>query len=171
MSRRGPTPRSSGGQRVNPTVIKALLLQTKGWQHTVLIPICLELRRRSGERLPSRSGGMDVMKDNLCWLADGKGIAGSVLRAAQVSRTLSIGASPALISPFAWQPRCRLALRTSRIKCGSIMPGRDADFCRVRPRAHPSSRRMLAARASATPLPVTIQKTAGPNLLRTRRME
>ena len=30
------------------------------------------------------SGGMDViMKDNLCWLADGKSIAGSVLTLAQ----------------------------------------------------------------------------------------
>ena len=69
------------GKHVNPAAIKALL-QAKGWQHTVLITDCLGCGGMPEGSYTS--GGMDViMKDNLCWLADGKSIAGSVLTLAQ----------------------------------------------------------------------------------------
>lgn len=75
------------------------------------------------------SGGMDViMKDNLCWLADGKSIAGSVLTLAQgVKNIVDWGIASADI---AIRMATEVPARSAHIedKCGSIMPGRDADF-------------------------------------------
>ena len=114
------------GKRVNPAAIKALL-QAKGWQHTVLITDCLGCGGMPEGSYTS--GGMDViMKDNLCWLADGKSIAGSVLTLAQgVKNIVDWGIASADI---AIRMATEVPARSAHIedKCGSIMPGRDADF-------------------------------------------
>lgn len=114
------------GKHVNPGAIKALL-QAKGWQHTVLITDCLGCGGMPEGSYTS--GGMDViMKDNLCWLADGKSIAGSVLTLAQgVKNIVDWGIASADI---AIRMATEVPARSVRIedKCGSIMPGRDADF-------------------------------------------
>lgn len=114
------------GKHVNPAAIKALL-QAKGWQHTVLITDCLGCGGMPEGSYTS--GGMDViMKDNLCWLADGKSIAGSVLTLAQgVKNIVDWGIASADI---AIRMATEVPARSARIedKCGSIMPGRDADF-------------------------------------------
>ena len=72
---------------------------------------------------------MDViMKDNLCWLADGKSIAGSVLTLAQgVKNIVDWGIASADI---AIRMATEVPARSAHIedKCGSIMPGRDADL-------------------------------------------
>lgn len=114
------------GKHVNPAAIKALL-QAKGWQHTVLITDCLGCGGMPEGSYTS--GGMDViMKDNLCWLADGKSIAGSVLTLAQgVKNIVDWGIASVDI---AIRMATEVPARSARIedKCGSIMPGRDADF-------------------------------------------
>lgn len=114
------------GKHVNPDAIKALL-QAKGWQHTVLITDCLGCGGMPEGSYTS--GGMDViMKDNLCWLADGKSIAGSVLTLAQgVKNIVDWGIASADI---AIRMATEVPARSAHIedKCGSIMPGRDADF-------------------------------------------
>ncbi len=114
------------GKHINPAAIKALL-QAKGWQHTVLITDCLGCGGMPEGSYTS--GGMDViMKDNLCWLADGKSIAGSVLTLAQgVKNIVDWGIASADI---AIRMATEVPARSARIedKCGSIMPGRDADF-------------------------------------------
>ena len=114
------------GKHVNPAAIKALL-QAKGWQHTVLITDCLGCGGMPAGSYTS--GGKDViMKDNLCWLADGKSIAGSVLTLAQgVKNIVDWGIASADI---AIRMATEVPARSAHIedKCGSIMPGRDADF-------------------------------------------
>lgn len=114
------------GKHVNPAAIKALL-QAKGWQHTVLITDCLGCGGMPEGSYTS--GGMDViMKDNLCWLADGKSIAGSVLTLAQgVKNIVDWGIASADI---AIRMATEVPARSAHIEdmCGSIMPGRDADF-------------------------------------------
>ncbi len=114
------------GKHVNPAAIKALL-QAKGWQHTVLITDCLGCGGMPEGSYTS--GGMDViMKDNLCWLADGKSIAGSVLTLAQgVKNIVDWGIASADI---AIRMATEVPARSAHIedKCGRIMPGRDADF-------------------------------------------
>ena len=114
------------GKHVNPAAIKALL-QAKGWQHTVLITDCLGCGGMPEGKYTS--GGMDVvMKDNLCWLADGSAIAGSVLTLAQgVKNMVDWGLASADI---AIRMATEVPARSARVedKCGSIMPGRDADF-------------------------------------------
>ena len=114
------------GKHVNPAAIKALL-QAKGWQHTVLITDCLGCGGMPEGSYTS--GGMDViMKDNLCWLADGKSIAGSVLTLAQgVKNIVDWGLASADI---AIRMATEVPARSAHVedKCGSIMPGRDADF-------------------------------------------
>ena len=113
------------GKHVNPAAIKALLqakLAAHGAHHR--LP---GLRRHA--RGSYTSGGMDViMKDNLCWLADGKSIAGSVLTLAQgVKNIVDWGIASADI---AIRMATEVPARSAHIedKCGSIMPGRDADF-------------------------------------------
>ena len=119
------------GKHVNPAAIKALLA-AKGWQHTVLITDCLGCGGMpEGNYM---SGGLPVvMKDNLCWLADGKSIAGSVLTlAAGVKNIVDWGIASADI---AIRMATEVPARSARIddKCGSIKPGRDADFCVFEP--------------------------------------
>lgn len=114
------------GKHVNPAAIKALL-QAKGWQPHGTHHRLPGLRRHAEGSYTS--GGMDViMKDNLCWLADGKSIAGSVLTLAQgVKNIVDWGIASADI---AIRMATEVPARSAHIedKCGSIMPGRDADF-------------------------------------------
>ncbi|MFR7669998.1 MAG: hypothetical protein ACLU0O_04005 [Collinsella sp.] len=116
------------------------------------------------------SGGMDViMKDNLCWLADGKSIAGSVLTLAQgVKNIVDWGIASADIA-IRMATEVPARSRTSRVSA--------AASCRVATptlscstMSLPSSRRMLAARASATPLPSNDRKRRRAESARTRRM-
>lgn len=114
------------GKHVNPAAIKALL-QAKGWQHTVLITDCLGCGGMPEGSYTS--GGMDViMKDNLCWLADGKSIAGSVLTLAQGVKNIVDWCIAS--ADIAIRMATEVPARSAHIedKCGSIMPGRDADF-------------------------------------------
>ena len=113
------------GKHVNPAAIKALL-QAKAGSTRCSSPTAWLRRHARGSYT---SGGMDViMKDNLCWLADGKSIAGSVLTLAQgVKNIVDWGIASADI---AIRMATEVPARSAHIedKCGSIMPGRDADF-------------------------------------------
>lgn len=114
------------GKHVNPGAMKALV-RAKGWQHTVLITDCLGCGG-----LPDgayTSGGLDVvLEDGLCWLADKSAIAGSVLTLAQgVKNVVDWGIASA---DEAIRMATEIPARSCGIEgaCGSIMPGRDADF-------------------------------------------
>lgn len=114
------------GKHVTPAAIRALV-QAKGWQHTVLITDCLGCGGMpEGNYM---SGGLPVvMKDGLCWLADGKSIAGSVLTLAQgVKNVVDWGIVSA---DQAIRMATEIPARSAHIddKCGSIKLGRDADF-------------------------------------------
>ena len=114
------------GKHVTPAAIRALV-QAKGWQHTVLITDCLGCGGMpEGDYM---SGGLPViMKDGLCWLADGKSIAGSVLTLAQgVKNVVDWGIVSA---DQAIRMATEIPARSAHIddKCGSIKLGRDADF-------------------------------------------
>ena len=156
------------GKHVNPAAIKALL-QAKGWQHTVLITDCLGCGGMPEGSYTS--GGMDViMKDNLCWLADGKSIAGSVLTLAQgVKNIVDWGIASADI---AIRMATEVPARSAHIedKCGSIMPGRDADFV-VFDHELTLVETYVGGQSVGNDLyRVTIEKDGGPESARTRRM-
>ena len=94
---------------------------------------------------------------NLCNMGIPMGLQYSITAIGSVILQTAVNTLAAPISPFAWQPRCRLAPRTSRISAAAL--------CRVAmptssysTTSSPSSRRMLAARASATPLPSNDRK-------------
>ena len=154
------------GKHVNPAAIKALL-QAKGWQHTVLITDCLGCggmprqlhqwwhgRHHEGQPVLARR------RQEHCRLG------AHACPGRQEHRRLGIASADIAIRMATEVPA-----RSAHIedKCGSIMPGRDADFV-VFDHESPSSRRMLAARASATPLPSNDRKDGGPESARTRRM-
>ena len=118
------------GRHVKPAAIKALV-DAKGWQHVVLITDCLACGGLpEGDYM---SGGMKVvMKDGLCYLRNDDGttgsIAGSVLSLARGVKNVVdwdiVSADQAI------RMATEVAARSAGIdgKCGSIKPGRDADF-------------------------------------------
>lgn len=118
------------GRHVQPAAIDALV-RAKGWQHCVLITDCLGCGG-----LPEgnyMSGGLPVvLENNLCYLRNEDGskgsIAGSVLTLARGVKNMvdwSIATAEQAIRMATEVPA-----RSARIdgKCGSIKPGRDADF-------------------------------------------
>lgn len=118
------------GKHVQPAAIKALV-RAKGWQHSVLITDCLGCGG-----LPEghyMSGGLPVVMDGgLCYLENEDGtkgnIAGSVLTLARgVKNIVDWGVASA---DEAIRMATEVAARSARIDgvCGSIKPGRDADF-------------------------------------------
>ena len=118
------------GKHVQPAAIKALV-RAKGWQHSVLITDCLGCGGMpEGHYM---SGGLPVvMKDGLCYLENEDGsignIAGSVLTLARgVKNVVDWGIASA---DEAIRMATEVAARSARIdaRCGSIKPGRDADF-------------------------------------------
>ncbi|WP_293844737.1 N-acetylglucosamine-6-phosphate deacetylase [uncultured Parolsenella sp.] len=118
------------GKHVRAAAIESLL-RAKGWQHTVLITDCLGCGG-----LPEgnyMSGGMPVvLADGLCYLRNEDGtrgnIAGSVLTLAKgVKNIVDWGLASA---DEAIRMATEVPARSARIDdvCGSIKPGRDADF-------------------------------------------
>lgn len=123
------------GRHVVPAAIKALV-NAKGWQHIVLITDCLACGG-----LPEgnyESGGLPVvMRDGLCYLRNEDGttgsIAGSVLTLAKgVKNMVDWGV---VTAEQAVRMATEIPARSVGIDgvCGSIKPGRDADFCVFEP--------------------------------------
>ena len=118
------------GRHVVPPVIKALV-EAKGWHHVALITDCLGCGGLSdGEYM---SGGLPVlMRGGLCYLRQEDGsagsIAGSVLTLAEgVKNVVDWGIATA---EQAIRMATEVPARSARIdsRCGSILPGREADF-------------------------------------------
>ena len=118
------------GRHVQPAAIDALV-RAKGWQHIVLITDCLGCGG-----LPEgnyMSGGLPVvLENNLCYLRNEDGtkgsIAGSVLTLARgVKNMVDWGI---VTADQAIRMATEIPARSARVdgKCGSIKPGRDADF-------------------------------------------
>ena len=118
------------GRHVTPAAIDALV-RAKGWQHTVLITDCLGCGG-----LPEgnyMSGGLPVvLENNLCYLRNEDGtkgsIAGSVLTLVRgVKNMVDWGI---VTADQAIRMATEVPARSARVdgKCGSIKPGRDADF-------------------------------------------
>ncbi len=114
------------GHHVVPGAIKALV-SAKGWDHVVLITDCLGCGGMpEGEYM---SGGLPVvMRDGACYLADGSSLAGSIATLAQVVKNVYdwniVTAEQAL------RMATEVPARSAGIdgRCGSIKPGRAADF-------------------------------------------
>ena len=118
------------GRHVQPGALN-VLIRAKGWQHVVLITDCLGCGG-----LPEghyTSGGLPVvMKGGLCYLENPDGstgnIAGSVLTLAKGVKNIVdwdlVSAEQAI------RMATEIPARSARIddRCGSIKPGRDADF-------------------------------------------
>ena len=123
------------GKHVQPAAIKALV-DAKGWQHMVLITDCLACGG-----LPEgnyTSGGMDVvMKGGLCYLRNEDGttgsIAGSVLTLAKGVKNMVDW--NIVTAEQAVRMATEIPARSAGIedRCGSIKPGRAADFCAFKP--------------------------------------
>ena len=118
------------GRHVQPAAIDALV-RAKGWQHVVLITDCLGCGG-----LPEgnyMSGGLPVVLWNdLCYLRNDDGsrgsLAGSVLTLARgVKNVVDWGI---VTAEQAVRMATEVPARSARIDgtCGSIKPGRDADF-------------------------------------------
>lgn len=118
------------GKHVVPAAIKALV-ETKGWQHTVLITDCLICGGMpEGEYV---SGGMSVvMKDGLCRLLNEDGsvgnIAGSVLTLARGVKNMVDW--QIVTAEQAIRMASEVAARSARVdgRAGYIKPGRAADM-------------------------------------------
>ena len=118
------------GRHVAPAAIKALV-DAKGWQHVVLITDCLGCGGLpDGDYM---SGGLPVvLTEGLCYLRNEDGtrgsIAGSVLTLARgVKNMVEWGVVSA---EQAIRMASEVAARSAHVddRCGSILPGRDADF-------------------------------------------
>ena len=119
------------GHHVSPAAVAAMV-NAKGWQHVALISDCLGCGGLpEGEYM---SGGLPVvMRAGVCYLRDGGNIAGSTIALAQaVKNVVDWGvASPAEAVAMATV----VPARANHVEglCGSIMPGRDADFVVLTP--------------------------------------
>ncbi len=114
------------GIHVNPAAVKAVV-SAKGWQHVVLITDCLGPGGMpDGEYM---SGGLPVvMRDGACYLRDGSSLAGSIATLATVVKNVyDWGIATA---EEALRMATEVPARSAGIDgvCGSIKPGRDADF-------------------------------------------
>ncbi len=114
------------GIHVNPAAVKAVV-NAKGWQHVVLITDCLGPGGMpDGEYM---SGGLPVvMRDGACYLRDGSSLAGSIATLARVVKNVyDWGIATA---EEALRMATEVPARSAGIDgaCGSIKPGRDADF-------------------------------------------
>lgn len=114
------------GIHVNPAAVKAVV-NAKGWQHVVLITDCLGPGGMpDGEYM---SGGLPVvMRDGACYLRDGSSLAGSIATLATVVKNVyDWGIATA---EEALRMATEVPARSAGIDgaCGSIKPGRDADF-------------------------------------------
>ena len=114
------------GHHVMPAAIEALV-RAKGWDHVVLITDCLGCGGMpAGEYM---SGGLPVvMRDGACYLRDGSSLAGSVAVMCDVVKNVydwSIVSAEQAI-----RMGTEVAARSAHIddRCGSIVPGRHADF-------------------------------------------
>ena len=119
------------GRHVVPAAIKALV-DAKGWRNTVLITDCLGCGGLpDGEYM---SGGLEVeLRDGLCYLRGSDTIAGSVLTLAQGVKNI---ADWGIATPeHAIRMATEIPARSARIdsRCGSIKPGRLADFVVLEP--------------------------------------
>lgn len=114
------------GHHVMPAAIEALV-RAKGWDHVVLITDCLGCGGMpAGEYM---SGGLPVvMRDGACYLRDGSSLAGSVAVMCDVVKNVYdwniVSAEQAI------RMGTEVAARSAHIddRCGSIVPGRHADF-------------------------------------------
>lgn len=114
------------GHHVMPAAVEALV-RAKGWDHVVLITDCLGCGGMpAGEYM---SGGLPVvMRDGACYLRDGSSLAGSVAVMCDVVKNVYdwniVSAEQAI------RMGTEVAARSAHIddRCGSIMPGRHADF-------------------------------------------
>lgn len=114
------------GIHVNPAAVRAVV-NAKGWQHVVLITDCLGPGGMpDGEYM---SGGLPVvMRDGACYLRDGSSLAGSIATLATVVKNVyDWGVATA---EEALRMATEVPARSAGIDgaCGSIKPGRDADF-------------------------------------------
>ena len=119
------------GRHVVPAAIKALV-DAKGWRNVALITDCLGCGGLpDGEYM---SGGLEVeLRDGLCYLRGTDTIAGSVLTLAQGVKNIADWgvATPEQAIRMATEIPARSARIDSR--CGSIKPGRLADFVVLEP--------------------------------------
>lgn len=114
------------GHHVMPAAVEALV-RAKGWDHVVLITDCLGCGGMpAGEYM---SGGLPVvMRDGACYLRDGSSLAGSVAVMCDVVKNVYdwniVSAEQAI------RMGTEVAARSAHIddRCGSIVPGRHADF-------------------------------------------
>lgn len=114
------------GHHVMPGAAAALI-NAKGWDHVVLITDCLGCGGMpAGDYM---SGGLPVvMRDGACYLREGGNLAGSVAVMADVVKNV---VDWGIVSPEqALRMATEVPARSARIddRCGSILPGRDADF-------------------------------------------
>lgn len=114
------------GHHVVPAAIKAVV-NAKGWDHVVLITDCLGPGGMpEGEYM---SGGLPVvMRDGACYLRDGSSLAGSIATLAQIVK--NVYDWQIVTAEQALRMATEVPARSAGIagSCGSILPGRDADF-------------------------------------------
>lgn len=119
------------GHHVSPGAVAAMV-NAKGWQHVALISDCLGCGGLpEGEYT---SGGLAVvMRAGVCYLRDQGNIAGSTIALAQAVKNLVDWgvATPAQAVAMATV----VSAQANHIDqlCGSILPGRDADFVALTP--------------------------------------
>lgn len=114
------------GHHVMPAAVEALV-RAKGWDHVVLITDCLGCGGMpAGEYM---SGGLPVvMRDGACYLRDGSSLAGSVAVMCDVVK--NVYDWNIVTAEQAIRMGTEVAARSAHIddRCGSIVPGRHADF-------------------------------------------